>query len=98
MRPVFKLQIVFPDGEPLTFEGASAFERNLVLACQQAVVTAAVPLCVEAVMDRGVGLFRSAKHVRADVQAGLQEALGPAVHQAIEAMLYDLKAQTVTKA
>jgi hypothetical protein len=60
---VFKLQIVHPDGTPITFPAGGVFERDLIAAVTDAVVR------------RGVGVFRTEAHVRAAVADGMQEVL-----------------------
>jgi hypothetical protein len=70
-KPLFALQLVYPDGTPLTFEAGSRFERDFVQSI------------VDAIMAKGVGFFKTEAHVRADIEAGIKEAI------------WDLKAETV---
>ena len=62
-EPVFRLKLVYPDGEELLFDGGSAFERELVRVCREAIV------------KRGVGMLRSEAHVATAIQEGMVEAL-----------------------
>ena len=71
MAASFKLQIVYPDGSPLTFEAGGRFERDLVDSC------------VNVIMKKGVGFFKTEKKVRAAIEEGIKEAI------------FDLKAETV---
>ncbi len=60
---MFKLQLVYPDGETIRFNGGGQFEMDLVEACTQAIV------------KRGVGVFRTEAHVRQAITEGIEEAV-----------------------
>lgn len=62
-KPLFKLQLVYPDGTPLTFEAGSRFERDLVEEI------------VRKVMSKGVGFLKTEAHVRKDIEEGIKEAI-----------------------
>jgi hypothetical protein len=61
--PVFRLQLVYPDGEQLTFDAGSAFERDIVAAIKSEILA------------RGVGMFRGEAHVAQDIEDGVKAAL-----------------------
>lgn len=95
MSAVFKLQIVTPDGKPLsTFEGAGSFERELIAEVAQRVADR-TPDLVEAIAARGVGFARTEAHVRADIEAALAEQLPLVVKAAMDDVLYGLKRETL---
>jgi len=62
-EPVFKLQLVYPDGTALTFEAGTRFERDLVESIKTAI------------MERGVGFWRTEAHVEKDVVEGIRAAI-----------------------
>ncbi len=62
-EPVFRLQIVYPDGSNLMFDGGSAFERDLIRSCR------------ESIMKRGVGVLRTEKQVAKAITEGMTEAI-----------------------
>jgi len=61
--PLYKLQVVYPDGSVVRLAAGGPVERDLIAACEAAIVR------------RGVGLFRTEAQVRAAVVAGIEEAL-----------------------
>lgn len=61
--PLFKLQIVYPDGTPLTFEAGSRFERDLVESI------------IKTIMPKGVGFFKTEAKVRMAIEEGIKEAI-----------------------
>ena len=63
--PTFRLQIIDRDGHVVVnpFTGGGPMERELVTRC------------VEEVVARGVGLFRTEAHVAQDVRDGVQAAI-----------------------
>lgn len=62
-EPVYKLQLVYPDGVALTFEAGSRFERNFIEACSDAIVA------------QGVGVFRTEAQVKKAIESGIASAL-----------------------
>lgn len=62
-EPVYKLQLVYPDGAALTFEAGSRFERSLIEACSDAIVA------------QGVGVFRTEAQVRRAIKTGIDLVL-----------------------
>lgn len=70
-EPVFKLQLVYPDGTLVTFEAGSPFERKLVESC------------VVAIAKQGVGVFRTTTQVRAAIVKGITEVLTDLKRQSI---------------
>lgn len=62
-EPVFRLKLVYADGSELLFDGGGVFERDLISACQ------------EAVIRRGVGFGRTEAHVAQDIKDGITEAI-----------------------
>lgn len=62
-EPVFRLKLVYPDGSELVFDGGGAFEREIITVCR------------EAVMKRGVGMWRTEAHVSRAITEGIAEAL-----------------------
>lgn len=62
--PMFKLQIVENyTGRVLEFEGGGKVEMDLIESI------------VQAVMRRGVGMWRTQAHVEQDLRDGIQEAI-----------------------
>lgn len=61
--PVFRLQLVYADGTSLLFDGGSAFERDLIRVCR------------EAIMARGVGVLKTEKHVAQAITEGMTAAI-----------------------
>lgn len=59
----FKLQIVFPDGTPVTFDAGSAFERDLIASCKAAILA------------RGVGFAKTEAQVAQAIDAGMAAAI-----------------------
>lgn len=109
MSKLFKLQIIYPDGATIPFEGKSPFERELVASCVRAIVSesvAAVRTTLDehkkAIMEKGVGFLRTEAHVSADIDAALQTSipkalyavLPDAVAKAMHDVLHDLKRET----
>ena len=95
-KPVFKLQIVLPDGKPITFAAAGQFERDLVESLVSEIVARCIQPIRDAIVTKGVGVFRTQAHVSKDIDEALKESLGKEVERAIKAMLYNLKAETLT--
>lgn len=60
---VFLLQIVKPDGSVVQLPGGGKLERDLVAACTDAIVS------------KGVGVFKTEAHVKAAIAAGMAEAI-----------------------
>lgn len=61
--PVFKLQLVYADGSALPFLAGSSFERDLITACQRAILA------------KGVGVFKTEAAVAQAVADGMAEVL-----------------------
>lgn len=62
-EPVFRLKLVYPDGSELVFDGGGVFERELIVACREAIV------------KRGVGVMRTEAQVKRAIDEGMAEAL-----------------------
>jgi hypothetical protein len=60
---MFLLQIVYPDGTPVRFHAGEVVEMDLRKAIK------------EAILAKGVGVFRTQNHVAEDIDAGIEEAL-----------------------
>lgn len=93
-QPVFKLQLVTPEGHPLTFVAGGTFERELVAEIAAAVVTG-IPALKAAILAKGVGIARTEAHVAADIETALNEVLPGLVRTAVNDVLYGLKAETL---
>lgn len=64
MQVLYHLQIVnAKTGDLVRLPGGTALERDLIAVCTQAIVT------------KGVGLFRTEAHVRQAITDGITEAL-----------------------
>ena len=62
--PIFKLAIVWADGhKPACFPGGGPVERDFIVAC------------TEAIVKRGVGLFRTNAAVKQAILAGITEVI-----------------------
>ena len=62
--PVFKLAILYAnDSRPAIFPGGGPLERDLIAAC------------TEAIVKRGVGVFRTEAQVKAAILAGITEVV-----------------------
>lgn len=89
--PAFLLQIVGPDGVLARFPAGTkaGLERPLIEACTQAIVTQLVTdglqACVEAIVAKGVGYFKSEAQVEQAIRDGLSETLDARLTQAIDA-------------
>ena len=94
-EPLFKLQLVYPDGSTIRFKGASKFERNLVEAITKDIVQRVMEPIIDAVRVRGVGIGRSEAHVLMDVADALREKMPELVEEGVKAVLYNLKEETV---
>jgi hypothetical protein len=92
--PMFKLQIVTPEGEPITFAAGSNFERALVEDIVAA-LTDSIPALKAAIVARGVGFTKSQTHVAADIDAALKEVLPDIARNHVRELLYSLKAETL---
>jgi hypothetical protein len=93
-QPVFKLQIVTPEGEPLTFAAGGNFECALVDDIVTA-LTKSIPALQAAIVARGVGFTKTQAHVAADIEAALQEVLPDIARAHVRDLLYRLKAETL---
>lgn len=93
-KPAFKLQIVTPEGVPLTFAAGGNFERALVEDIVAA-LTASIPALQGAIVARGVGFMKTQSHVAADIEAALQEVLPDIARAHVRDLLYNLKAETL---
>jgi hypothetical protein len=91
---MFKLQIVTPEGEPITFAAGSNFERALVEDIVGA-LTESIPALKVAVLSRGVGFTKTQAHVAADIEAALKEVLPGIARTHVRDLLYSLKAETL---
>jgi hypothetical protein len=60
---LFLLQIVKPDGTVVQMPGGGPLERDLVRACTDAIVA------------KGVGLFKTEAQVKAAIEAGIAETI-----------------------
>ena len=62
--PIFKLAIVWADGHtPAIFPGGGPLERDLITAC------------TEAIVKRGVGLFKTEAAVKRAILEGMTEVI-----------------------
>lgn len=93
-RPVFKLQVVTPEGEAITFSAGGNFERALVEDIVEA-LTASIPALKAAIVARGVGFTKTQAHVATDIEAALQEVLPDIARSHVRGLLYNLKAETL---
>lgn len=60
---MFKLQIVLPDGTPIRFSAGERVEMDLRATIK------------DAILKRGVGVFRTEAHVAQDIEDGIADAL-----------------------
>lgn len=63
MQPMFLLQIVDRDGVVLTFPGGERVEADLKAAL------------TSAILRKGVGFWRTERHVEADIRAAIDEVV-----------------------
>ena len=88
--PVFRLQIVHADGSGVQFDGGGPFERDLIAACRDEILACFVQTdekqhasrdiklitaCRDEILSRGVGFWRTEKHVSQDIEEGIKAAL-----------------------
>lgn len=72
--PVFFLQIAYPDGTVAQIPAGGRLELDFIIACTDAVV------------KRGVGIFRTEAHVRQAINDGIVEALRGLKKQSVYAV------------
>lgn len=95
-EPVFRLKLVYADGEELLFDGGRAFERNLVESCRKTIVERGfVQLCRDAIVKRGVGFFRTEAHVSKDIEDGINEVVITGIEQGITEAILSLKLESL---
>jgi len=95
MDPVFKLKLCYTDGKAIVFRGEGNFERNLVASIVTTLVESAIAPILTSVVRRGVGFGRTENHVKADVHAALADLLPELTKTAVEAVLLDLKSESL---
>lgn len=118
-RPLFKLQIVDRDGCVVQLPAGGSLEADLIATCTAAVLArgmedalggpalqrAFLAAAVDAILIKGVGLWKTEAHVKRDIEAGLSEtltrflllterAVGPIVANGLQDAIQRLKSET----
>lgn len=96
MASRFLLSIVREDGEPVLFYPGGKGERDLVDAITAQLLKSGVGVFdLAPVVEKGVGIFRTHKHVVEAIASGRApaETVRQAVTDAVDAAIYGLKAE-----